>query len=152
MSPALASVDRPAPGGRFDSAARQQPANSTAVAPPLALVVDDSPFLALHLARLLEGLGFNARIPVDATELRALAPEAALVCVELELFHASGFEVTRELAEQCACPLVLLTGTGRNTDLQWGLRAGASAVLQRPLRAGAMRAALTRLGRGDLLQ
>ncbi|MGV3591382.1 MAG: response regulator [Gammaproteobacteria bacterium] len=119
------------------------------MAQPLAVVVDDSPFLALHLARQLEECGFHAQISADAAELRRLMPEAALVCIELELFQASGFELVRELAEHCACPLVLLTGTGRNTDLQWGLRAGAGAVLQRPLCTSTLHSALAGLRRGD---
>jgi CheY-like chemotaxis protein len=40
----------------------------------------------------------------------------------------------------------LLTGTGRNTDRQWGLRAGASAVMARPVTEAALRATLGALG------
>jgi CheY-like chemotaxis protein len=113
---------------------------------PQALIVDDSPFLALHLSRLLAAQGLQARVPADPGELRALAPEAAVIFVELELFQASGFEVTRELAEHSPCPVVLLTGSGRNTDLQWGLRAGASVVLPRPVTDMTLRAVLCKLG------
>jgi CheY-like chemotaxis protein len=113
---------------------------------PLALIVDDSPFLSAHLSCLLLSLGLEARIPADTAELRRLAAQAAVIFVELELFQACGFEVTRELAQHCSCALVLLTGTGRKTDLQWGLRAGASAVLPRPVTAAALQTALARLG------
>jgi len=113
---------------------------------PLALIVDDSPFLTAHLSCLLLSLGLEARVPGDAEELRLLAAKAAVIFVELELFQACGFEVTRELAAQHTCPLVLLTGSGRKTDLQWGLRAGASAVLPRPLTATMLHTALERLG------
>ncbi len=107
-----------------------------------ALIVDDSPFLALHLSSLLTAQGLHPRIPANADELGTLAATADVIFVELELFQANGFEVTRELAEQYSCPLVLLTGTGRSTDLQWGLRAGASAVLPRPVTEPALRAVL----------
>jgi CheY-like chemotaxis protein len=120
-------------------------------APPLALIVDDSPFLAAHLSCLLLSLGMDARVAVDAADLRVLAAQAAVIFVELELFHASGFEVTRELAGQHACALVLLTGTGRKTDLQWGLRAGASAVLPRPFTTATLQTALVKLGCAGLL-
>ncbi len=116
------------------------------MARPQALVVDDSPFLALHLSRLLTALGLEARIAADAGGLGELAGGAAVIFIELELFDANGFEVTRDLAAQCACPLVLLTGTGRNTDRQWGLRAGASAVMTRPVTEAALRATLGALG------
>lgn len=112
----------------------------------LALIIDDSPFLAEHLSWLLEPLGLRGRRLEAAAALRAISAEAAVIFVELELFHGNGFGVTRELAEQCGCPLVLLTGTGRNTDRQWGLRAGASAVLPRPLTTSALRATLDKLG------
>ena len=122
------------------------PATGARPARPLGLIVDDSPFLAAHLSRLLLTLGMDARIPADAAELHALAPAASVILVELELFNASGFEVMRELAAQCSCPLVLLTGTGRKTDLQWGLRAGATAVLRRPVTESALHTALVRSG------
>lgn len=118
---------------------------------PLALIVDDSPFLTAHLSCLLLSLGLEARVPADAAELRVLAAQAAVIFVELELFQACGFEVTRELAEQHACPLVLLTGTGRKTDLQWGLRAGARAVLPRPLTLATLQTALAKLGCAGLM-
>lgn len=113
---------------------------------PYALIVDDSPFLAAHLARQLAALGLDARVPADTMELRTLAPEAAAILVELELFRASGFAITRELAGEFSRPLVLLTGTGRKTDLQWGLRAGAGAVLSRPLTEKTLCAALAQAG------
>jgi DNA-binding response OmpR family regulator len=112
----------------------------------LALIVDDSPFLALHLCRLLQAQGFQVRVPAEAAELGALAESAAVIFVELELFQGSGFAVTRELAARCSCPLVLLTGTGRTTDRQWGLRAGARAVLPRPVTAAALEQLLHALG------
>lgn len=120
--------------------------NLLAAARPLALVVDDSPFLAARLSCELSALGFEPRIAADAAQARVLAADAAVIFVELELFQSCGFEVARELAGQHACPLVLLTGSGRKTDLQWGLRAGASAVLPRPLNVAALQTTLARLG------
>lgn len=116
---------------------------------PLALIVDDSPFLAAHLSCLLLTLGVEARVPAHSAELRTLAPRAAVIFVELELFHASGFEVMRAMAPDCSCPMVLLTGTGRKTDRQWALRAGARAVLTRPVKAEALRRTLEQLGCGS---
>lgn len=112
---------------------------------PLALIVDDSPFLAAHLSSLLSSLGVEARVAENAAQLNTLAVEAAVIFVELELFQACGFEVTRELAELHACPLVLLTGSGRKTDLQWGLRAGARMVLPRPVTVATLKTALAKL-------
>lgn len=122
------------------------PALAHAPEAPLALILDDSPFLALHLRTLLAARGLQASITANAAEVRSLASGASVIFVELELFDANGFAVTRELAEDCACPLVLLTGTGRSTDRQWGLRAGARAVLPRPVTAVALERLLLTLG------
>lgn len=111
-----------------------------------ALILDDSPLLAAQLARQLEACGLRARTLTSPEELYELAGTAALVCIELQLFGANGFQVARSLAARCSCPLLLLTGTGRGTDLQWGLRAGARAVLARPLAASTLHATLQKLG------
>lgn len=112
---------------------------------PLALILDDSPFLALQLAQQLKDFGLRTHAPASNEELLALADSAAVVLIELQQFAVNGFQVTRELAAQCACPLILLTGTGRGTDLHWGLRAGACAVLARPVAPGALHTALLQL-------
>ena len=116
----------------------------------LALVVDDSPCLAEQLTQLLAAVGLQAHVPRDPDELRALAPQAALICIELEQFEANGFDLARELSAVCTSPLVLVSGTGRSSDLQWGLRAGAGAVLRRPLTEAALRAALAHAGLADI--
>ena len=113
---------------------------------PLALILDDSPFLALHLAQQLGALGLRAQRTASREELLTLAGSAAVVLIELQHFAANGFQVTRELASSCSCPIILLSGTGRSTDLHWGLRAGARAVLTRPVQASALHSALQHLG------
>ncbi len=110
--------------------------------PPLALIVDDSPFLVLHLARQLAALGWRTQLTEGADDLAAMAASADFVFVELQRFQANCFQLTRALAAYCACPLVLLSGSGRGTDLQWGLRAGARAVLTRPVSVSALRTTL----------
>ncbi len=47
------------------------------------LILDDSPFLAAHLARQLAALGLQARTVSTPAELRAQASSATLVFVEL---------------------------------------------------------------------
>lgn len=113
---------------------------------PLALILDDSPFLALLLAQQLGALGLRAQRLADREELLTLAGSAVVMLIELQQFTVNGFQVTRELAACCACPLILLSGTGRGTDQHWGLRAGAQAVLVRPVQASALHSALLQLG------
>ena len=69
----------------------------------------------------------------------------AVVFVELMLSQNNGFQLIRALANLPHVSLFLLTGTKRSTDLQWGLCAGAKAVLKRPLTLAVLRNALQSL-------
>lgn len=101
-------------------------------AAPVAWVLEDSVALALQLRRLLETLGYQVHV-TDAAQLALpLSPAPALVCVELLGVDSNGFKLLRRLAAVHACPRLLLTASGHSTDHNWGLRAGATAVLQRP--------------------
>lgn len=120
-----------------------------------ALILDDSPVLARHLQLLLERLGIGADVwtearhaqaPGSGLALRAEAPPADVIFVEVLQACGNGFQLLRELARTRACPLVLLTGTGRASDRHWGLQAGAAAVLRRPVDEAALKVCLQELG------
>jgi CheY-like chemotaxis protein len=104
---------------------------------PQALILDDSPVLARHLQQLLGRLGVGADVQAE---------DADIIFVEVLQACGNGFQLLRELARTRACPLVLLTGTGRASDRHWGLQAGAAAVLRRPVDEAALRACLQELG------
>lgn len=97
----------------------------------MVLIVDDSPVLSLQLQRQLQALGVSAT-PVDAAFARQHAGEAWLIFVDVQLMLANGFAVARQLAA-AACPVVLISGTGRSTDRHWGMGTGAKAVMTRPV-------------------
>jgi CheY-like chemotaxis protein len=95
-------------------------------------VVCDSPVLSLQLCRQL------TRLDCYCTAIKAETDPARLqdfdlVFIELMLLHQNGFALMRLLRTRLALPLVLVTGTGRHTDHDWGKAAGATAVLERPL-------------------
>lgn len=125
---------------------------------PQALILDDSPVLARHLQLLLGRLGIGAEVRAGvagdagaAMNTDAAVPEPApadvdVIFVEVLQACGNGFQLLRELARARACPLVLLTGTGRASDRHWGLQAGAAAVLRRPVDEAALRACLQELG------
>jgi CheY-like chemotaxis protein len=124
---------------------------------PQALILDDSPVLARHLQLLLGRLGIGAEVraelpaEVPATAAQALVQdempdEFDVIFIEVLQACGNGFQLLRELARTRACPLVLLTGTGRASDRHWGLQAGAAAVLRRPVEEAALRACLQELG------
>lgn len=119
-----------------------------------ALILDDSPVLARHLQLQLRQLGIGAELCSAVGEDAAMladaqaAAQAGVDVIFVEVLQAcgNGFQLLRELARRRACPLVLLTGTGRVSDRHWGLQAGAAAVLRRPVDAAALRGCLQELG------
>lgn len=128
-------------------------------AQPQALILDDSPVLARHLQLQLLRLGIGAELRTgaeldnaeidngaEASVQTTTPPAIDVIFVEVLQACGNGFQLLRELARTRACPLVLLTGTGRASDRHWGLQAGAAAVLRRPVDEAALRACLQELG------
>lgn len=113
---------------------------------PQALILDDSPVLSLVLQAQLEAEGLTVRAVGTEAELLQQATGAAVAFVELQLWQCNGFRVARRVAGMQACPVVLISGTGRRTDLHWGIRAGAAVVLTRPVTLRQLRQALQTLG------
>jgi len=111
------------------------------------LIFDDSPALASCLQQQLQHCGLEACCIVDTEELLRRAAEAALVFIELYLQQDNGFRLSRYL-RKCYpdCAVVLLSGTGRLTDLPWGLGAGALAVLPRPVSSDQLEQVLRKAG------
>ena len=99
---------------------------------PLAVVCEESATLALQLQRALEALGFAVQVCDPAGLNLPLHPAPALICVELLGSHRNGFKLLRQLALHHACPRLLLTASGRSSDVYWARRCGATAVLARP--------------------
>lgn len=132
-----------------------------------ALILDPAPLLALQLRYLLEELGWRATVAddLDACDLDAFdldgsdldgsdldglchgqdGAAADLVFIELVQAQGNGFRVLRRLAECGRVPVVLVSGTGRDTDRIWGRRAGAADVLRRPLTIDSLRRTLKHL-------
>jgi DNA-binding response OmpR family regulator len=111
-----------------------------------ALILDDSPILAQQLRLLLQQCGFTVVVATAPVDTKALPQPLALICIELLQETANGFQLLRQLSNNVSCPLLLLSGTSRSSDVQWGLRAGAAAVLTRPLTAAALEQCLRQLG------
>ena len=112
---------------------------------PTVLILDESPVLTLQLQRQLMTLGYTATSLVPIAGFHQQLPHNSVVFVELMLSQNNGFQLIRALANLPHVSLFLLTGTKRSTDLQWGLCAGAKAVLKRPLTLAVLRNALQSL-------
>lgn len=99
---------------------------------PLAVVCDDSATLSLLLGRQLETLGYRVQQLTPAQLRLPLTETPALFCAELLGNASNGFKLLRQLRRHHACRSVLLSASGRRTDIAWGRAAGADAVLLRP--------------------
>ena len=99
---------------------------------PLAIVCDDSVTLGLLLCRQLATLGYRVQYIAPEQLRLPLAENPALFCVELLGNHSNGFKLLRQLRRHHACRSLLLSASGRRTDIAWGRAAGADAVLLRP--------------------
>lgn len=127
-----------------------------------ALIFDDSAVLVQQLSTLLHKFGIkgtqgNTRggkhdLPKELPDGSPVAsleecPEGlGVIFVEVLQAGSNGFQLLRSLKRQVHCPLVLVTGSGRVSDVHWGLQAGAAAVLTRPLRLAALESCLKQLG------
>lgn len=99
---------------------------------PLAVVCDDSATLGLLLARQLETLGYRVQSFAPDQLVLPLAEPPALCCIELLGNHSNGFKLLRRVRKHYDCRCVLLSASGRRTDIAWGRLSGADAVLLWP--------------------
>ena len=106
------------------------------------LLVCDHPLLTALLQTLLDRAGLASQAVGSSAvhNLVTLAPRG--VVLDLVLVEVNGFALLRQLAQQLSCPLVLLTATGRVSDIYWGSNAGATTVLAYPPDPEALQAAL----------
>lgn len=122
---------------------------SAAQTPVRVLVVDDDELLGDSLATALESLGHRVRIAHTAATGRALARETdpEVVVVDLGLPDADGLELLRELRQQSAVPILVLTGSVDPARRVEALDAGADDFLGKPFRLAELEARLRALSR-----
>ena len=122
---------------------------AAAQTPVRVLVVDDDELLGDSLATALESLGHRVRIAHTAAAGRGLARETdpEVVVVDLGLPDADGLELLREIRDQSAVPILVLTGTVEPARRVEALDAGADDFLGKPFRLAEIEARLRALSR-----
>lgn len=122
--------------------------------PPIVHVVDDDDDLRLALVRLLGAAGYETRAHSSAGAflLAAPWPERGCLLLDLRMPGPDGLELQEALARQeCALPVVFLTGHGDVTSSVRAMKAGAVDFLTKPVERepllGAIRSALGRNAR-----
>lgn len=113
------------------------------------LVVDDDQLLGDALSSALESLGHRVRLARTAATGRELARETdpEVVVVDLGLPDADGLELLREIRDQSAVPVLVLTGSTDPARRVEALDAGADDFLGKPFRLAELEARLRALAR-----
>ncbi|MCG0239863.1 MAG: response regulator [Firmicutes bacterium] len=105
------------------------------------LVADDSAFVRLYLARLIEGQGHVAILAEDGAEAvrqyEIKRPE--LVLMDLAMPNMDGFTAVRQILMQDPdATIVAVTAMNHDGAVQEALRAGVRHVLTKPLEEAAV--------------
>jgi two-component system OmpR family response regulator len=97
------------------------------------LVEDDSEIRQL-LANYLAGFGMHVRLAPDARTLRAeiKAAPADVILLDLMLPDGNGLDLCREIRQQRATPIIMLTAQGDPASRIVGLEVGADDYLPKP--------------------
>ncbi len=104
---------------------------------PTIFVLDDEQLVVRALERLLRVEGFQTRSWTSVGAFLAEHDPAAPGCLIADLImpEMNGLEVQRQLAAQeCARPMVFITGRGDMHTAVEGMRAGAVTFLEKPVR------------------
>ena len=102
------------------------------------LVVDDNHDMASGLAKLLSLIGHDVQIAYDgrtAVEL-ALKHCPEVVLLDIGLPGMSGYDVARQLRQECACRnalIIAITGYGQEEDFRKSKEAGFDHHLVKPI-------------------
>jgi len=98
------------------------------------LVVDDEPMVREVVTRYLEQEGYTVTVAADgAAALRLLEQHAVdLVVLDLMLPEIDGLSVLRELRQDGAIPVIVLTARGDEGDRIHGLQLGADDYVVKP--------------------
>ena len=100
----------------------------------LVLVVEDEPNIASFARMYLEAAGFRVLAAARGDEGLELAREETpdLVILDLMLPGMDGYEVTRQLRQDSAIPIIMLTARDDAVDKVVGLELGADDYVTKP--------------------
>lgn len=111
------------------------------------LVVEDHVDSAELLAELLQHNGHQVRVATTASDAMAAASEQTfdIVLSDVGLPDATGYELMEQLRERYDLKGIAVTGSGRDSDIERGRRAGFSVHLTKPFSLHKLQQALDEL-------
>lgn len=98
------------------------------------VIVEDDVNLAKTLQRELDTSGFGVALAFSGGELRQLLKGGMvdLVLLDLNLGNEDGMDIARDLVQNSAAALIIITGRDANEDCISGLEAGADDYITKP--------------------
>ncbi|ABR81048.1 DNA-binding response regulator [Pseudomonas aeruginosa] len=108
---------------------------------PRLLAIEDDPTLGAHLFRHLNGSGFEVTWCRDGEEGLAAARNGAydLILMDIMLPGRDGLEILRQLREEQALPVILMSALGAEQDRIAGFSQGADDYLPKPFSLAELR-------------
>lgn len=100
------------------------------------LVVDDDPAIAEMLTMVLQREGFDTVVVGDGPEAVAAASRENpdLILLDLMLPGMGGVDVCRNVREESAVPIIMLTAKTDTVDVVLGLESGADDYVTKPFK------------------
>lgn len=101
---------------------------------PRLLAIEDDPTLGAHLFQHLNGSGFEVTWCRDGEEGLAAARSGAydLILMDIMLPGRDGLEILRQLRQEQALPVILMSALGAEQDRIAGFSQGADDYLPKP--------------------
>ena len=112
------------------------------------LLVEDEKKLAHFIERFLDSAGYTVELVHDGQEAidRTLPNSYALIILDLNLPHKSGFEVLQEIRSRGThTPVLILSAREKVEDRVTGLKLGADDYLMKPFDSGELSARIQAL-------
>src|SRR5215471_4673837 len=105
---------------------------------PVVLVIEDEPQIRRFLRATLSAHGYRLVEAATAQEglMHAATRQPEIVILDLGLPDLDGLELTRQLREWSAMPIIVLSARGQESDKIAALDAGADDYLTKPFGAG----------------
>jgi len=117
------------------------------------VVVEDDDQTAIWIQRMLEKDGWIVRTVPDGKSAKALisgSPPPWLVTLDIALPDVSGIELILHIKDSPGwqgVPIVMVTATPKDENVNWAVKQGAKAYLVKPLQQDELRAAVQRYAR-----
>lgn len=117
------------------------------------LVIDDSATDRHVLGGMLIDAGFDVISANDGEQgiQTAQKEQPAAILMDVVMPGLNGFQATRKLKKDPSTeqiPIIMVTTKNQDTDMEWGMRQGASDYLVKPVKAKALVSKIQSLLRG----